>query len=89
MYPSSDPTIPEKSYKELDDALNKMYQEKHTEYPTIFAHSNTSSNKIKEAAWNDAVKAMKRLYNEQGQYTPFMEERERRLQRSRQKSTIT
>ena len=89
VYPSSDPSIPEKSYTELDDAVNKIYQEKHKEYSAIFAHHNTSVNKVKEAAWKDAVKEMKRLYDEQGQYTPFMEERERRLQTSRLKSNVS
>ena len=80
VYPSSDPALPERSYKELDHTLQKIYREKHTEYSTIFSHHNSSDKKIRDAAWNDAVKEMKRQFDGQGQYTPFMEEREKRLQ---------
>ena len=75
VYLSSDPSMPEKSYEELDSALNRLYLEKHAEYKTILAHHKTSILKVKEAACNDAVKEMKRPYNEQGQYTPFKEKK--------------
>ena len=80
VYPSSDPSLPEKSYKELDDTLQKIYRDKHTEYSIIFSNHKPSDKKVKDAAWNDAVKEMKRQFGGQGQYTPFMEEREKRLQ---------
>ena len=68
VYPSSDPSLPDKSYKELDDALQRIYQEKFTEYSKIFSHHPSSDKKVKEGTWNDTVKEMKRQFNGQGQY---------------------
>ena len=88
IYPSSKGSQYDKTYEEIEEVLNRQIR-KWTDAKRLEVQSGKSNRNeelteqekvaMKEMAWQQTLVNMKSIFDGHGQYTPFMEEREKRL----------
>jgi hypothetical protein len=93
IYPSRKGPQYDKTYEELEEILNNQIRictDSKTNEILCYKRNKTEGlteeeeARAKKMAWQSTIENMKYLYDkEHGQYTPFMEEREKRLQAAR------
>ena len=74
-----------KTYEEMEETLRQLMStsmefRKRELYPEVQVPTREQHEHMEAVAWPIAKEHFKRAFDQHGMYTPFMEERERRIQ---------
>ena len=80
------------TYEAMEAKLKQLIQVEFTNskmkhFPTIETLTEEQYATVKDSAWTQVINKLKMNYDRHGIYTPFMEERERRLRAINENNT--